>query len=119
MRMQKVYRLLKTKTEYKAALERMDKIFDAVPPSKEFYELELLLLLIKDYEDKHFSIPIPDPIDAIKYKMKELGLKYHDLEPIIGSKGHVSSVLSGKREITLKMAQGLHKKLGIPSEVFI
>jgi HTH-type transcriptional regulator/antitoxin HigA len=115
----KIYRLLKTKAEYKAALKRMDNIFDATPPSKEFYELELLLLLIKDYEDKHFHIPTPDPIEAIKLKMEECGLKAKDLEPIIGSKGHVSSILSGRRELTLKMAQRLRDFFQLPSDIFI
>ena len=117
--MQRIYRLLKTKAEYKAVLKRMDEIFDAAPPSKEFYELELLLLLIKDYEDKNFHIPTPDPIEAIKLKMEEQGLKAKDLEPIIGSKGHVSSILSGRRELTLKMAQRLRDFFQLPADVFI
>ena len=80
-------------------------IFQAEPGTSESDELELLLVLIKDYEDKHIVLPDVDPIDAIKLKMEERGLKAKDLEPLIGSKGHVSSILSGRMELTLKMAQ--------------
>jgi HTH-type transcriptional regulator/antitoxin HigA len=78
-----------------------------------------LLLLIKDYEDKHFHIPTPDPIEAIRLKMEERGLKAKDLEPIMGSKGHVSSILSGRRELTLKMAQRLRDFFQLPPDIFI
>jgi HTH-type transcriptional regulator/antitoxin HigA len=80
--------------------------------------LELLIVLIKDYDDKHYVLPELDPIQLIKFKMNENGIKAKDLEPFIGSKGHVSAVLSGKREITLKMAQKLKSFLNIPAEVF-
>ena len=80
-------------------------IFQAEPGTSESDEFELLLVLIKDYEDKHIVLPDVDPIDAIKLKMEERGLKAKDLEPLIGSKGHVSSILSGRMELTLKMAQ--------------
>lgn len=115
----KNWKVIKTEAEYKEALERTINIFHAEPDSPEFEELELLLILVKDYEDKNIVIPELDPIEIIKLKMEEKGIKAKDLEPIIGSKGHVSLILSGKREITLKMARSLHTFLGIPSDVFL
>jgi HTH-type transcriptional regulator/antitoxin HigA len=114
----KAYKILKTETDYNTGLDRTIEIFDAEPGNPDFDELEMLLLLIKDYEDKHYQIPTPDPIEAIKFKMDEAGLKNKDLMPYIGSEGHVSAVLSRKRNLTLEMARGLNIKLGIPPEVF-
>lgn len=113
------YKVLKTEEEYKMALDKTIQIFHAEPGTAEFEELELLLVLVKDYEDKHIVIPELDPLEVIKLKMEERGLKAKDLEDIIGSKGHVSLVLSGKREVTLKMARALRVFLGIPPEVFL
>ena len=73
----------------------------------------------KDYDEKHYQLPDLDALEVIKYKMQEMGVKSKDLEPLIGSKGHVSAVLSGKREITLKMAQKLKNYFSIPAEVFL
>jgi HTH-type transcriptional regulator/antitoxin HigA len=114
----KAYKILKTEADYNTGLDRTIEIFDAEPGNPDFDELEMLLLLIKDYEDKHYQIPTPDPIEAIKFKMDEAGLKNKDLMPYIGSEGHVSAVLSRKRNLTLEMARGLNIKLGIPPEVF-
>lgn len=94
-------------------------IFQAREGTPESDELELLLVLVKDYEDKHIVLPALDPIEAIKLKMEEQGLKAKDLEPLIGSKGHVSSILSGRRELTLKMAQKLKNYLRLPADVFM
>lgn len=115
----KNWKVIKNEAEYKEALERTIDIFNVEPDSPEFEELELLLILVKDYEDKNIIIPELNPIDVIKLKMEEKGIKAKDLESIIGSKGHVSLILSGKREITLKMAKSLHTFLGIPSDVFL
>jgi HTH-type transcriptional regulator/antitoxin HigA len=115
----KNWKVLKTEIEYKSALEYTIEIFHAEPGTPAFDELELLLVLIKDYEDKHILIPELDPIEVVKLKMEEKGIKVKDLESIIGTKGHVSLVLSGKRELTLKMAKALHIFLGIPSDVFL
>jgi len=112
--MEKKWKVLKSEAEYDVALERTIEIFHAEKNSPEFEELELLLLLVKDYEDRHYPISDPDPIEAIKLKLEEKGLKQKDLEHIIGSKGYVSEVLSGKKELTLKMIKGLHRYLGIP-----
>jgi HTH-type transcriptional regulator / antitoxin HigA len=117
--MKNIWKVLKTEEEYDVALERTIEIFHAKQGTPESDELELLLLLVKDYEDRHFHIPAPDPIEAIKLKLEEKGLKQKDLEHIIGSKGYVSQVLSGKKELTLKMVKGLHHYLGISVNVLI
>lgn len=113
------WKVIKTKAEFNRALKRSMAIFQAEPRTPESDELELLLVLIKDYEDKHIVMPEVDPIDAIKLKMEERGLKAKDLEPLIGSKGHVSSILSGRRELTLKMAQKLKDYFQLPSDIFM
>lgn len=113
------WKILKTETEYQNAIKRTLLIFDAEPGNALGDELELLLLLVKDYEDKHITLPELNPVDVIKLKMEERGLIAKDLEPLIGSKGHVSSVLSGKREITLKMARKLKEFFNLPAEVFM
>jgi HTH-type transcriptional regulator / antitoxin HigA len=113
------WKVLKTEEDYSKASIRMMELFHAEPNTAESDELELLIVLIKDYDDKHYHLPELDAIAVIKYKMQEMGLKAKDLEPIIGSKGHVSAILSGKREITLKMAQKLKDYFSIPAEVFL
>ena len=113
------WKVIKTKAEYNKALKRTIAIFQAESGTSESDELELLLVLIKDYEDKHIILPEVDPIDAIKLKMEERGLKAKDLEPLIGSKGHVSSILSGRRELTLKMAQKLKDYFQLPADIFM
>ncbi len=113
------WKVLKSEADYNQASLRLMEIFHAGPNTPEAEELELLLILVKDYDEKHFELPELDPIKVIKSKMLEMGMKNKDLEPLIGSKGHVSAVLSGKREITLKMAQKLKKFFRIPAEVFL
>lgn len=96
------------------------EIFHAEPDTPEDEELGvLLLLLIKDYEDRHIKMPEVDVLALIREKMAEKGLKNKELEAVIGSKGHVSSVLSGKRALTLKMAQRLKDFFQLPAEVFL
>ena len=113
------WKVLKTEEDYNSASIRMMEIFHAEPNTPEGDELDLLIVLVKDYDAKHYHLPELDALDVIKYKMKERGMKAKDLEPIIGSKGHVSAILSGKREITLKMAQKLKDYFSIPAEVFL
>ncbi len=81
--------------------------------------MEKALLLIKDYEDKNYCIPYPDPIEAIKNKMKDEGLKHKDFIESIGSKAYVSAILNHKKPLTLKIAKMFHKRLGIPAEVLL
>lgn len=113
------WKVLKSEEDYNKASLRLMKIFHAEPNTPEGDELELLMVLVKDYDEKHFELPELDPIEVIKSKMSEMGMKNKDLEPLIGSRGHVSAVLSGKREITLKMAQRLKDFFRIPAEVFL
>ncbi|WP_221932050.1 helix-turn-helix domain-containing protein [Flavobacterium restrictum] len=113
------WKVLKTDDDYNKAAMRLMEIFHAQLNTPESEELDLLLVLVKDYDDKQYQLPELDVLEVIKYKMQELGMKSKDLEPIIGSKGHVSAILSGKREITLKMAQKLKRYFSIPAEVFL
>ena len=113
------WKVLKTEDDYNKASLRLMEIFHANPNTPESDELDLLMVLVKDYDDKHYQLPELDALEVIKYKMKEMGMKNKDLEPIIGSKGHVSAILSGKREITLKMAQKLKDYFSLPAEVFL
>ena len=113
------WKVLKTEDDYNRASLRLMEIFHAEPNTTEFDELDLLTVLVKDYDEKQYQLPKLDALEVIKYKMKESGMKAKDLETIIGSKGHVSAILSGKREITLKMAQKLKTYFSIPAEVFL
>lgn len=113
------WKVIKTKSEHKKAVKRAIEIFHAEPHTPEDDELGVLLLLIKDYEDRTVKMPEIDILEIIKDKMKEQGLKNKDLESIIGSKGHVSSILSGRRAITLKMAQRLKDYFHLPAEIFL
>ena len=113
------WKVIKTEAQYKKTVKRMMVIFHAEEGTQGADELALLLVLIKDYEDKHIKLPLLDPVEVIKLKMEELGLKAKDIEHIIGSKGHISSVLLGRREITLKMAQKLKNYFQLPAEIFL
>lgn len=112
-------RLIKTDAEHAAALARIEMIFDARPGTPDGDELELLVHLVEGYEAAHHSIDPPDPIEAIKFRMEQGGLKQVDLVPFIGNKSKVSEVLSGKRPLSLAMIRNLHKGLGIPAHVLI
>lgn len=114
-------RLIKNKKEYEAYLDWVDELFDKKTKrnSPEGEQLQIALLLIKQYEDRNYPIPTPDPIEAIKLKMQEKGLKNKDLIGIIGSKGYISSLLSGKKPLTLEIAKIFYQKLGIPAEILL
>ena len=113
------WKVIKTQAEYKTALKRTLQIFHAEEGTPEADELALLLVLIKDYEDKHIRLPELNPIEVIKLKMEERGMKAKDLEPLVGSKGHISSILSGRRELTLNTAKRLRDYFNIPAEIFM
>ena len=113
------WKVLKTEEDYTAATSRLMDIFHALPGTPQAEELELLIVLVKDYDERHYALPSLNPLDIIKLKMAERGLKAKDLEPVIGSKGHVSAILSGKRELTLKMALKLRVFFNLPAEVFL
>lgn len=113
------WKILKNEKDYNKANKRLMEIFHAEAGTPEDDELALLILLIKDYDERNYALPQIDVIDVIKEKMKEQGLKNKDLEPVIGSKSYVSSILSGRREITLKMAQRLRDYFQLPAEIFL
>jgi HTH-type transcriptional regulator/antitoxin HigA len=112
---------IKTDKEYEKYLAWVDNAFDrkVKPSSKDGITLQIVLLLIKDYEDKHYSIPKPDPIAAVKIKMLEKGLKNKDLVGKVGTKGYVSAVLSGKKPLTLELAKLFRRELGVSAEVLL
>lgn len=112
-------KLIKTDKDYQKALKRLEVIFDARPSTKEGDELEILGVLIEKYEDEHYPIEAPDPIEAIKFRMEQMGYKQKDLAKIIGYKGRVSEILNRKRKLTLEMIRSLHEKLNIPLESLI
>lgn len=112
---------IKTEQEYEALLDWVDEQFDRNPEpnTEEGNMLEIALLLIKAYEDEHYAIPMPDPIEALKLKMNEKGLKNKDLIDWVGSKGYVSALLNRKKPLTLRLAKIFHQQLGIPAEVLL
>lgn len=105
--------------EHRAALERLESLMDAEPGTDEGDELEVLAALIEVYEEKHYPVDPPDPIEAIRFRMDQQGLTQRDLEPYIGPSGRVSEVLNRKRPLTLPMIRRLHEGLGIPLESLI
>jgi HTH-type transcriptional regulator/antitoxin HigA len=112
-------KIIKTEKDYKLALTRLEEIFDARKGTKHGDELELLSLLIDNYEKEKYAISLPDPIEAIKFRMEQLGYKQKDLAEVIGLKSRVSEILNRKRKLTLEMIRRLHDILGIPTEVLI
>ena len=114
-------RAIRTEANYQAALKLVEPYFDAdpEPDSDEGAHFEALIALIMAYEAKHFPMLPPDPIEAIKFSMDQQGLTNRDLEPMIGSRGRVSEVLSGKRRLSMAMVWRLHEGLGIAAETLI
>jgi len=110
---------IKTKKDYTSALSRLDKIFDAKPGTPEGDELEVLSILIEKYENEHFTIGYPDPIEAIKFRMEQMGYSQSDLAKVVGLKSRASEILSKKRKLTLEMIRQLHETLKIPTDVLI
>ncbi len=114
-------KVIKTEKDYKDALGAIEQLMvqDPSPESKEGEQLLLLTTLVADYESKVFPTTLPDPVDAIKFRMEQADLKPSDLVQYIGSKGRVSEILSGKRQLTLDMVRALESGLGIPAKVLI
>ena len=112
---------IKIKKEYQACLDWVDELFDkkVKPTSPEGEKLQVALILIKQYEDEHYPVPLPDPIEAVKLKMLEKGLKSKDLVGMIGSKSYVSSILSKKKPLTLEIVKVFYKELGVPADVLL
>ena len=114
-------RPIKTQKDHQCALAELAALLesDPAPESPDSDRAEVLGTLIDDYERRHFPIELPTPIEAIRFRMEQLGLRQKDLVPFIGSPSKVSEVLNGKRALTMKMARTLHEQLGIPAEVLL
>lgn len=110
---------IKNENDYNQALERLEIIFDAKPGTKEGDELEILGILIDHYENEYFPIELPDPIEAIKFRMEQLNYSQNDLAEIIGLKSRASEILNKKRKLSLDMIRKLTEKMHIPTEVLI
>jgi HTH-type transcriptional regulator/antitoxin HigA len=113
--------VLRSEDQYEQLLDWVDEQFDKkiAIDSPEGKKLEIALILIKQYEDEHHPVPLPDPIEAIRMKMSEMGLKNKDLVVKIGSKGYISSILNRRKPLTLELAKIFHKELKIPAEILL
>jgi len=110
---------IRNEKDYQKALARLEKIFDAKKATEEGDELEILSILIDRYENENFPIGMPDPIEAIKFRMEQMGMKQKDLAEVVGFKSRVSEILSKKTKLTLDMIRKLNATLHIPTEVLI
>ena len=110
---------IKNNRDYRSALKEIERLMDARPNTPEGERLDVLVTLVAAWEEKHFPIESPDPVEAILFAMEQRGLSRRDLEPFIGSRARVAEVLNYKRPLTLPMIRRLHQGLGIPAEVLI
>jgi len=111
--------VIENKKQYESALHRFEEIFFAKANTKKGQEAKLLALIVKDYEDKHYKIDAPDPVEAIKYRMEQMHLSKKDLAEILGYNSRVSEILNRKRKLTLEMVRNLHEKLNMPLESLV
>ncbi len=107
---------IKTEKDYSNTLSQIERLMEAKPNTSQMDELEVLTILVEAYEEQHYKIEAPDPIEAIKFRMEQEGLKQKDLITIVGSKSRVSEILNKKRKLTIEMIRNLHKQLHIPIE---
>jgi HTH-type transcriptional regulator/antitoxin HigA len=112
-------KIIKTKAEHAAALARVERLMDAKPGSPQEAELELWSLLVEKFEDEHFPIAAPGPVEAICFRMEQAGLRPGDLAPYLGSKSKISEVLNHKRPLSVTMIRSLHYGLKIPAEALV
>ncbi|MFC4874796.1 helix-turn-helix domain-containing protein [Negadavirga shengliensis] len=110
---------IRNQEDYQKALDRLEEIFDAKKGTELGDELEILSILIDRYENENFPIGMPDPIEAIKFRMEQMGMKQKDLAEVVGFKSRVSEILNKKRKLTLDMIRKLSNTLHIPTEVLI
>ena len=110
---------IRNETDYQAALQEIEAIFDSRPGSEEGDRLDILAILVESYEEKHYPIPDADPIEAIYYFMESRGLTRLDLQKYIGKSNRISEILNGKRSLSLAMIRNLHDGLGIPADILI
>ena len=110
---------IRNEKDYQNALNRLEDIFDAKKGTKKGDELEILSILIDNYENQNFPIEMPDPIEAIKFRMEQMGMKQKDLAEVVGFKSRVSEILNRKRKLSIDMIRKLNSSLRIPTEVLI
>ena len=110
---------IKTEKDYEEALAEIEELLEVEPGTPEADRLEILTTLVEAYENKHYAIPLPDPVEAILYYLESRGLSRKDLELYLGSRARVSEVLNRKRPLSIEMIRRLHQGLGIPAEVLI
>ncbi|MCK5897583.1 MAG: helix-turn-helix domain-containing protein [Methylococcales bacterium] len=110
---------IKTEQDYENSLHKIEQLWGSPDDSKAGDELDILLILVEAYDAKYYPVALPDPINAIKFRMEQLGLTRKDLEPFLGSRGRVSEIFSKKRNLSLTMIRALHKNLQIPLESLI
>jgi HTH-type transcriptional regulator/antitoxin HigA len=110
---------IRSEEDYNKVMQRIDELIDSPPDSDEFNELEVLSVLAEDYEEKHFPIDFPDPVEALKYIMEWKGITNNDLEPYIGTKAVVLQILERKKELTVEMIMRLKKGLKISADLFV
>lgn len=110
---------IRTKKDLAAALTRIDVLIDARHGTPQYDELEVLSTLVESFETRHFPLPPPDPVEAIKFRMDQLGLKQGDVAKYFGGKNRASEVLSRKRPLSLRMMRSLHKEFHIPGDVLL
>lgn len=110
---------IKTEKDYNDAMTRLEVLFDAKKGSPEGDELEILGILVDQYEKENFPIDLPDPVEAIKFRMEQLDYNQADLAKIVGLKSRASEILNKKRKLSLEMIRQLHDRLNIPTEVLI
>ncbi len=110
---------IRNENDYQKALSRLEDIFDAQKGTEEGDELEILSILIDRYENENFPIGMPDPIEAIKFRMEQMGMTQKDLAEVVGFKSRVSEILNKKRKLTLSMIRKLNTNLNIPTDVLV
>jgi HTH-type transcriptional regulator/antitoxin HigA len=110
---------IKNNKDYNKALDRVDELMEAKSGTPDFDELEILSILVEQYEKEHFPIEVPDPIDVLKFYMEQNGLTNKDIEKVIGHKGRVSDVLHKKRPLSITMIRSIAEEYQIPAEILI
>jgi HTH-type transcriptional regulator/antitoxin HigA len=110
---------IRNENDYQKALDRLEDIFDAKKGTEEGDELEILSILVDRFENENFPIGMPDPIEAIKFRMEQLGMNQKDLAEVVGFQSRVSEILNKKRKLTLDMIRKLNTNLHIPTEVLV
>ena len=112
-------RPIKTEQDYNSSIRRIEELWGSKKDTLQGDELDLLVTLVESYEIKHFPIAPPDPLDAIKFRMEQMGMTKADLVQYLGSQSRVSEILNGKRKLTLGMIKSLYKGLKIPAEILL